>query len=119
MKHWGLIWRAIILLSALSIGLLTTSHTNSPLRPVITFWFLFICPGMALVRLLDLTDRLEELILATALSLALDASVAGTMLYAHVWSFRWGVIVLIGISVGGVMLQILTDYWSRTKRSTT
>jgi hypothetical protein len=64
---------------------------------------------MALVRLLQIEEPMTEVTLAVALSLALDALVAGTMLYTGVWSPPWGLMLLICISVVGVTLQFVIE----------
>ena len=102
------LWHAIIVTSAIGVGLLTFGDIESPVRPLIALWFLCVCPGMAWVRVLHLKERLAEWTLAVALSLALDAMVAGTMLYAGAWSPKWGLVVLICISLAGIVLQIIT-----------
>jgi hypothetical protein len=101
-------WPIIIIASAIGAGLTMVGNIGLPIRPIITFWFLLICPGMAFVRLLHIEERLTELTLAIALSIATDTIVAETMLYAGVWSPQWGLVVLIGISIAGVVLQIIT-----------
>ncbi|HEX9373948.1 MAG TPA: hypothetical protein VF897_23245 [Roseiflexaceae bacterium] len=101
------LWPAAILLSALGAGLVVFGDVQSPLRPAIALWFLAICPGMAFVRLLRIRDTLTELTLAIALSLALDAIIAGAMAYARAWSPTWGLAVLIGLSIVGAALQLV------------
>ena len=106
------LWPLIILISATGAGLVTFVAIDSPVRPLIALWFLCACPGMAFVRLLRIGEGLVGFTLAIALSLALDAIVAGTMLYAGVWSPKWGLVVLIGMSMGGVAIQILRSWRS-------
>ncbi len=100
-------WPLVIIASALGAGLMMFSNTVSPLRPVLIFWFLLICPGMAFLRLLRLQERLTELTLAIALSLALDTIVAEAMISARLWSPQAGLVTLIGLSIGGAVLQII------------
>jgi len=71
------LWPAAILLSALGAGLVVFGDVQSPLRPAI------------------------------ALSLALDAIIAGAMAYARAWSPTWGLAVLIGLSIVGAALQLV------------
>jgi uncharacterized membrane protein len=99
-------WPTLILISALAVGLLTMTSIASPLRPMLALWFLLVCPGMAFVRLLHLRDSLAEWTLAVALSFALDALVVEIMLYSGLWSPKWGLAVLIGLSMAGAILQI-------------
>lgn len=102
------LWPVTILLSAAGIGVLAFAGLESPIRAVIALWFLFVCPGMAFVRLLRIEDALTELTLAVALSLALDGLVAGTMLYAGMWSPQWGLALLICMSAAGAALQVFS-----------
>ncbi len=99
-------WPIIIIASAIGAGLAMVGNIESPIRPVIAFWLLLICPGMAFVRLLHIEERLTELTLAIALSIAIDTIVAEAMLYAGVWSSELGLVVLICLSIVGVALQI-------------
>ena len=115
MRHgWGRaaiyspwLWPATIVLSAAAAALVTFGADDSPLRPPIALWFLLVCPGMAFVRLLRVRDGLTEWALAIALSLALDAIVAIVMLYTGAWAPRWGLVILIGLSVAGAALQVV------------
>jgi uncharacterized membrane protein len=104
------LWPIVIICSAVGIGLLVFGDVTSPIRPVLALWFLLICPGMALARLLRIQDNGNELTLAIALSLAIDAMLAIGMAYAKLWSIQWGLSILIGISVIGATLQIVTAY---------
>lgn len=100
------LWPAIIVLSALAVALVLFWDIQSPLRPAVALWFLLICPGMALVRLMRLGDPLTTVALAIALSLALDGIVAGVMIYAHLWAPAWGLALLIAVSCAGAALQL-------------
>ena len=77
-----------------------------PLRPILIFWFLLICPGMAFVRLLQIQNPLSELTIAIAFSLALDTIIAEIMIYSGIWSPKLGLAALICISVVGALLQM-------------
>ena len=103
-RRW--LWPAVIALSAIAVAAVTFGGGAPALRPAIALWFLAICPGMALVRLLDVGDTAAELTLAIALSLILDAIVAIVILYAGLWSPRAGLLVLIALSLAGAALQV-------------
>lgn len=105
-QQWA--WPVLIIISALGAGLATFRDAVSVIRPPLVLWFLFICPGMAFVRLLHLDDGIAQLTLAIALSLALDTIVAAIMLYAGVWSPRGNLIIVIVLSLLGAALQIDT-----------
>jgi hypothetical protein len=100
------LWPAAIGLSALAVALIVFGGVGGPARALIALWFLLVCPGMAFVRLLRVNDGAFELSLAIALSLALDAIVAGVMLYAKIWSPETALGVLIGLSCLGAVLQV-------------
>ena len=99
------VWPIMIVSTALGLGLITFENIASPIRPVIAFLFLFVCPGMAFVRLLRIREPSTELMLAIALSLALDTLVTEAILYAGIWSSRLTLLVLICISLIGAVLQ--------------
>ncbi len=109
MKRLPWLWPAIIILSTIAAGLVTFVSTDTALRPIIVLWFLFICPGMALVRFFHLEELVVEWILTLALSFAIDAIVAGILLYTGRWSPTATLEILMGISLGGVILQITLD----------
>ena len=84
------------------------SDIGSPVRPLVAFWFLLICPGMAFVPLLRIKERLTEVTVAIALSIALDTIVAETMVLTKRWSPEWALFLLICMAVVGAVLQIAT-----------
>ena len=102
------LWPTIIIFSAIAVGLVTFVIPDTPVRPVIVIWFLFVCPGMLLVRFLRLHTPLVEWILALTLSFAIDAIVAGIQLYAGRWSPSSTLEILIGLSIGGAVVQLTT-----------
>ena len=105
------LWPALIVLSAAGIALVVFAGVAAPARPFVALWFLLLCPGMALVRLLRVGGVAVELSLAIALSLALDSLVAGVMVYTRTWAPERGLIVLIAISVFGAALQAVGAKW--------
>jgi hypothetical protein len=82
----GRLWSVAILGSAVAAAVGSLAPPGEPLRMLVESWFLLVCPGMAIVRLLRLQDGLAEWCLAVALSLTLDALVPDVMVYAGVWS---------------------------------
>lgn len=98
-------WPFVIVASCDAVALATLLEAGEPVRALLAFWFFLISPGMAVVGLLGIEDRLAELVLAVAVSLALDTGVALVMVLAKVWSPDAGLAVLIAISVTGATLQ--------------
>jgi uncharacterized membrane protein len=100
-------WISLITVSCLGVALAMVGHIDGAIRPVLAFWFLLICPGMAFVPLLHFKERLTELTLAIALSLALDTLVAEVMALNGIWSPKWGLFALICLTLSGLGLQVL------------
>jgi uncharacterized membrane protein len=81
-RRWGI---ALILAASGWLVLGLTAVTGQPLlRAPAVFAFVFICPGLAVVRLLPLRDRLEQAVLAIALGLSLAALAAEGMAISHI-----------------------------------
>ncbi|MHB8932413.1 MAG: hypothetical protein ACYC6H_02975, partial [Bellilinea sp.] len=75
MKRNRWLWAVVLISSSLLIGLMAFSNWESPVRVWIALWFLVICPGMALQRLMGLRLGIQGWSLAIAFSLALDTLV--------------------------------------------
>lgn len=99
--HWN--WPLALLFSSVAAGMSAFALPGTLLCLVITLWFLLVCPGMMLVRYLNLKEPHTEWALAVALSLAIDALVASIALYAGVW-FPPGILgILITLCIFGVI----------------
>ena len=99
-------WSAVIMLSAVAAGLASLAPSGHPVRVLVESWFLLVCPGLALVRLLRLDDRLAEWCMALALSLALDALWPDALVYTGLWSTEWALAGLIGLTLGAAGLGL-------------
>jgi uncharacterized membrane protein len=99
----------IIVMAVISAGA-SLVNSGSPLRAVVGFLFLLVCPGAAWVRLLGIGDILTEVSLSIALSIALGVAVTEVMLYTQLWSPHWGLLALIGLSMIGVAVQMVAAY---------
>jgi hypothetical protein len=100
-------WPLIIVISAVGLGLTVLADVGSPVRPALSFWFLFVCPGMAFVRLLQLNELWLELTLAVSLSIASNVAVSLLMLYTNTWTPTGALVILIALSMVGVVLQLI------------
>jgi len=118
MKRWTLLWPAVIILSALVAGLVNFVIPGAAGQPIIVMWFLFVCPGMVLVRFFRLSEPVSEWTLAIALSLAIDAIVAGIQMYAGLWSPQATLAILIGFCLVGAIAQIAQLEMQKIKRRT-
>lgn len=101
------IWPAVIMVSALAAYLVNFVIPEVAGRPIIVMWFLFVCPGMALVRFLRLAEPITQWTLAIALSLSIDALVAGLQLYAGKWLPAGTLDILIGFCLVGAIAQLV------------
>lgn len=106
------LWPAIILLSAIATGVVNFVTPGMVGRPLIVMWFLFVCPGMALLRFLHDNTPAVQWTLAIALSLTLDAIVAGTLLYAGKWSIGATLAIIMVLSMVGAIAQLARSYFS-------
>lgn len=102
-------WPAIIVASAVATGLAVMCGVSPAVRVVLALWFLLVCPGMAVVRLLRIRDRSSEFALAVACSLGIESLLATTMVYAGLWSPLGGLALLVGITITGAILQIVVS----------
>lgn len=87
---------------------------STSLRPVLAIWFISVCPGMALVRLLRLSDGWSEMALSVALSMTLGVIVVTTLLYAGWWSHKTGLVILSIFSVVGAVIQLYAVFAGRS-----
>ncbi|MBA3330114.1 MAG: hypothetical protein H0T39_04430 [Actinobacteria bacterium] len=102
-----LAWPAVSMLATLAVAVLAFADLELWLRAPLGLFFLLLCPGMAIVRVLETRDPVADLTLAVALSIALDVIVAGALLYAGAWSPNAALGILMAITVGGVLLELL------------
>ncbi|HYT43428.1 MAG TPA: hypothetical protein VEP90_13905 [Methylomirabilota bacterium] len=100
------LWPAIIIVSALAAGLVNFVIPEAVGRPIIVMWFLFVCPGMVLVRFFRLEEPISQWTIAIALSLSIDALVAGIQMYAGRWFPAGTLGILIGFCLIGAIIQI-------------
>lgn len=111
------LWPTIIIFSASAAWLVNFTLTGTVLRPIIAMWFLFVCPGMTLVRFLRLREPVVEWTLALALSFSLDAIVAGIQMYAGRWSPAGMLMILASLCLGGSFVQIAMGWTKRDANS--
>lgn len=81
-RRWGI---GLVLAASGWLVLGLTAVTGQPLaRAPALFAFVFVCPGLAVVRLLPLRDPLERAVLTVALGLSLAALAAEGMAISHI-----------------------------------
>lgn len=108
MKHlfsWPFLWPFLVVVSAGAADALVRINTGSPAQVVLVLWFLLICPGMLVVRFLQLEEPLVEWMLAVVLSLAIDTFVAGALLIARAWSPQAAFLIIVVITALGAVID--------------
>jgi len=97
----------IIILSALAAGLVSFVFPDVIGRPIILAWFLFVCPGMMLIRFFQLKEPTIEWTLAIAMSLVIDVAITSIQMYSDNWSPPITLAIIITICIIGVFVQII------------
>jgi uncharacterized membrane protein len=100
---------AFILLSSLMVTVAVYGEWKNPLRGILVFGFMLICPGMAFAHLLPGKDQITRFILVIGLSLALDTAIAEVVLYLGLWSPHLMLLILIGFCCLGIVLKLLAE----------
>jgi hypothetical protein len=104
LRHPG--WREVLVVSAVLAGAVQLAPPHSPLRLAVILWFVLVCPGMAVVRLLAVNDAATELALAVALSIALAMAAGGIALYSGLWAPGATLAILIAFTVGAAVAPL-------------
>lgn len=104
-RVWPLL---IIVLAALSLVIVLPDVEFAARAPVVLA-FALIGPGMALVRLIRLDEPWVELLLAVVVSLCLAGVVSTATIYAGAWSPQFTLMVLIAVSLGAVLTDLLRE----------
>ena len=105
MRYRQGLWAILIICSALAALGAMLVLPDGGIKPFIVTWFLFVCPGMATVRLIPLKELVVKLMLALALSFSIDGLVAGAYLYANRWAPREIMFTLAIFSIGLVVIE--------------
>jgi hypothetical protein len=101
------VWPIIILLSTLAVTLITFLFPGVGIRPAVIMCFLFLIPGMTIVRFFYIGETAVEWMFAIVLSFTIDAFVAGVILYAGQWSPTHIMSFLIGFCFSGAIAQLV------------
>lgn len=102
--------------SAVTVALVVYADIDTPLRPFLVLWFLLVCPGMALLRFVQIRNGAMQLTVAVALSVAIDTLVALGFIYAGWADFVAMFTVVLGITLIAVALNATLNAGSATAR---
>lgn len=105
---WSRFWPAACSLSALLTVNAVLVGLEGPVRTVLVFSFLLVCPGMAFVGLLGLGSRLLQLVAGVALSLLLGVAVAQILTYTT-WQPFLGLVALAVVTLVGSAVSYRHD----------
>jgi hypothetical protein len=75
-----------------------------PLREITVAVFLAIGPGLAVLWLTGITDRVARVALVVPVSLSIDALVVAITVYLGIWSPELVMLALVGLTVGAIAL---------------
>lgn len=95
-----------VTLSALAI-ILVLFDANTVVRAPVVLTFLLICPGLAIVRFLRISNVATEWSIAVALSFSLDGLVALIQAYTTTWNPTGALFVLTGITLAAIAVDLL------------
>jgi hypothetical protein len=109
-----LIWPVVLIVTACMMAGVIMANVESPLRAVFTLGFFLVCPGMAFVQLLRVSNWITELTLALALSTALTTLTSEVMIYTGAWSPQWAALGLITITLLGAFVQLALTWRAST-----
>ena len=104
---YALFWPVVIVLSMLALAIMVAGDFQTPIRTVLTLWFLLFCSGMAYARLLSFPSRVAQIVLAVALGITINVAISEILVVAKVWSSDVALGIVMGITTIGVVLQLI------------
>src|SRR4051794_35602122 len=84
--RWSQAWAGVVAVSTAAVIAVSVIDAPAAVRVPATVWFVAICPGMAVVRLLRLRRPVADTMLAIALSITLASLIPSVQLYWRAWS---------------------------------
>jgi hypothetical protein len=107
MRRRDQVWPPLIALVAGICVVLVLLDATLPGRATLVLAFSTVCPGMALIRLLRLSEPLTEFLLAIVVSLALAAVVPSITVYLGAWSAELSLLVIVALTLAAVLFDLL------------
>jgi uncharacterized membrane protein YadS len=104
------LWPVILIISTVATAVMFYTNSPSVLRPWLVLWFLLVCPGKAMVRIFEVQESLLEWVLSIALSISLAGIISTIQIYTHTWSPAINLGILIGLTLGGVIVQSMLNF---------
>ena len=97
----------IVLASGTALVTVIATGIGAPWRPILALWFVLVCPGVSLVGVLGLRDRLVELGIVAPLSLTVVTLTSVALFYGGVWSADAEFGLLLGVCLTGLTWSYL------------
>jgi hypothetical protein len=97
----------IVLASGTALVTVIATGIGAPWRPILALWFVLVCPGVSLVGVLSLPDRLVELGVVAPLSLTVVTLTSVALFYGGVWSAGAEFGLLLGVCLTGLTWSYL------------
>ncbi len=94
------------------------SQSEYFLRAPLVIGFLFLCPGLVLVRFLEIQDRFIELTLAIALSIAMNVVISEMMVFVNWWLPHAALFVLLYLTMAIALYDLLRNLSRLTSQAT-
>ncbi|HTI15109.1 MAG TPA: hypothetical protein VL461_11165 [Dictyobacter sp.] len=116
MRLKNLLWPIYIVCAALAALAVMEVFPGFLFRPLVIALFLFISPGMAMVRFFRIQDVVSKLVIAAALSFSIDGIIVGIYLYANHWSPIHMMITIVAFSIVAVVVEISNIHIALYKR---
>src|SRR5690242_7230686 len=86
--------------------LIVALDVSPDVRAPVVIGFVLVCPGLAIVRLVGVRSATAQLGVGVAVSVALAILVPAALLYAHAWSPRAALAILVAITIAASTLEV-------------
>ncbi len=106
-------WPLALAVSALAAAVVVWFPVPELARYPVVLWFVAVCPGMAVVGLLNIQDLVMQWTLALATSLTTVILLASANIYLGLWSPFGILVVLIVMTLAGALVQAATPAGAR------
>jgi hypothetical protein len=105
-------WAMIVATTIVVTLSMVAVDSHAWLRAPLVLAFLAVVPGLAIARLLGIADAFAEIVIGTALSIALASGVSASLLYTGYWVPESGLGILMGIALAATGVEV-----ARARRS--
>ncbi len=90
--------------------ILVLAGAGAIIRVPVVLGFLLVCPGLAIVRLLRISDPATMWSVAVALSIAIDGLVSLVQAYSGHWNPTVALLAIAAITLAAVAIEVAVGY---------